>query len=56
MRSAKRAGKKLPDLEVKKSKDVRGGSDWATIQSFKTWEASRKEFIYPENFLRPESR
>ena len=29
---------------------------WQWMRSYRTWEANRKVFLYPENYLRPELR
>ncbi|NUT41666.1 MAG: hypothetical protein HOV86_16940 [Thermoactinospora sp.] len=29
---------------------------WAWLKNYRTWEANRKVFLYPENYLRPELR
>lgn len=33
-----------------------GWGDWATIRNYRVWEATRKIFLYPENWLEPELR
>jgi hypothetical protein len=33
-----------------------GGEQWGWMKSYPIWEANRKIFLYPENFLRPEFR
>ena len=30
--------------------------DWNWMQRYRVWQASRKEFLYPENWLEPEHR
>jgi hypothetical protein len=50
---AKNKRAKLPDLEIKNANDVRGGAEWASIQRYGVWEANRKAFVYPENFIQP---
>jgi hypothetical protein len=49
----KRSSRKLPDLDVRNAKDVAGGSDWEVARTYKVWDASRKVFVYPENWLKP---
>ena len=51
--SSKEPTTKLRDLEVKQGEDVRGGGDWVSLPSPKVWEASRKVFLYPENWIQP---
>ena len=50
---SKKRSTKLPDLEVKKGKDAKGGADWTSVKSYSTWEANRRVFQYPENWLEP---
>ena len=30
--------------------------DWNLLRRYRTWQASRKEFVYPENAIEPELR
>ena len=50
---SKKRGTKLPDLDVKKGKDAKGGADFAWMKGYRTWDANRKVFVYPENWLEP---
>ena len=51
---AKRPSRKLPDLEARNAGEVAGGgSDWEIARTYKVWDASRKVYVYPENWLKP---
>ena len=50
----KRSTGKLPDLESRDSGKVRGGgAEWDVARSYKVWDANRKVFLYPDNWLKP---
>jgi len=48
----KRPSRKLRDLEARDGEEVHGG-DWTALKSYRVWEANRKIFVYPENWLQP---
>ena len=31
-------------------------SSWGWMQKFRVWEANRKVFVYPENYIEPQAR
>ena len=51
----KRPSIKLRDLEARDAGEVRGGAaaNWDTMKEYRVWEANRKAFLYPENFIDP---
>ncbi|GIF63988.1 hypothetical protein Ais01nite_20230 [Asanoa ishikariensis] len=44
-----------PDVVVDEAVDT-GWRDWRWMKSYRVWEANRKVFCYPENWLEPELR
>ena len=50
----------LEDLELVASDQEEARSDlkerWEWMQNYRVWEANRKVFLYPENYIRPELR
>jgi hypothetical protein len=51
--AAKRPSRKLTDLEPRDADKVRGGADWEALKQYRVWDANRKVFTYPENWLKP---
>jgi hypothetical protein len=51
----KQLSRKLRDLEAQDGKEVHGGagSDWQAAKSYRVWEANRKTYLYPENWIEP---
>jgi hypothetical protein len=50
----KRTSTKLRDLEARDPGKVRGGGgDWESLKDARVWEANRKTFLYPENWIKP---
>lgn len=49
----KKRSSKLHDLEARDAGQVRGGGDWEAVKNYQVWEANRKVFVYPENWLKP---
>jgi hypothetical protein len=43
-----------PDITA--DDDHPGWGDWAVMRNYRVWEATRKIFLYPENWLEPELR
>ena len=46
----------LMNLEPKVSPRVIDDRDWKWLKNYRVWEAARKVFLYPENFIEPELR
>lgn len=46
----------LMDLESPERLDDRAAREWVWRKFYRVWEANRKVFLYPENFLEPELR
>lgn len=46
----------LMNLETKVSPDSINAKQWAWMKRYRVWEANRKVFLYPENWLEPELR
>lgn len=44
-----------PDVIADESKDI-GWRQWAWMKQYRVWEANRKIFLYPENWVEPELR
>lgn len=44
-----------PDVSADESKDI-GWRQWAWMKQYRVWEANRKIFLYPENWIEPELR
>lgn len=42
--------------EVKPERDKQGWEQWKWMKNYRLWEANRKVFLYPENWLEPELR
>lgn len=49
----KRSTRKLKDLEVRRPDEVAGGANWEALKQYKVWDAQRKVFVYPENWINP---
>src|SRR3954463_9308972 len=50
-----------PDVEVSRTEQQDTASDnswkqWKWMKSYRIWEANRKVFLYPENWIEPELR
>jgi hypothetical protein len=52
-RAPRRSSTKLRDLEAQADEQVRGGADWEAMKEYRVWEANRKVYVYPENWLKP---
>jgi hypothetical protein len=52
-RAPKEASRMLRDLEAQDGKEVRGGAGWESAKNYRVWEANRKVFLYPENWIDP---
>ncbi len=54
-RAPKRPSKKLRDLAAQDGKEVRGGAgaEWEAVKNYRVWEANRKVFLYPDNWIEP---
>jgi hypothetical protein len=46
----------LMNLETKVSPSTINAKQWAWMKRYRVWEANRKVFLYPENWLEPELR
>jgi hypothetical protein len=46
----------LMNLETKVSPSAINAKQWAWMKRYRVWEANRKVFLYPENWLEPELR
>jgi hypothetical protein len=46
----------LMNLEPKVSPRLIDDSDWKWMKNYRVWEANRKVFLYPENWIEPELR
>ncbi len=46
----------LMNLEPKVSPRIIDDNDWKWLKSYRVWEANRKVFLYPENWIEPELR
>jgi peptidoglycan hydrolase-like protein with peptidoglycan-binding domain len=46
----------LMNLEPEVSIDEREGAQWKWMKNYRVWEANRKVFLYPENWIEPELR
>jgi hypothetical protein len=44
-----------PDVIADESKDI-GWRQWTCMKQYRVWEANRKVFLYPENWVEPELR
>jgi hypothetical protein len=40
--------------KTEKGNSADKGTDWSHMKQYKVWDANRKEFTYPENYLEPD--
>jgi hypothetical protein len=49
----KRLSSRLRDLGARDGAAVHGGAGWQAAKTYRVWDANRKIFVYPENWLQP---